>query len=275
MSQVKVKLSQIIRDFIITLDGDDYASNASDSAIRNFALRGIREIGFDLSKKIKSLKLTIASNDTVALPDDFVDLLKVGIVDSDGIIRVFGNNKNINYSQAIESTASTSDSELDPLNIDNNLILDRVPSKTATSGSNSATDDFDAYVFDNYMFQGGSGQLYGVGGGHLAGQYRLNLDQNRIEIEANSGYTEVVMEYVADEARSTDPEVHVYAEEALRSYIYYKIIERKSTVPANEKQRARAEYYNERRKANSRLSNFTKEEALKTIRKNFIQAPKY
>jgi len=275
MSQVKVKLSQIIRDFIITLDGDDYASNASDSAIRNFALRGIREIGFDLSKKIKSLKLTVASNDTVALPDDFVDLLKVGIVDSDGIIRVFGNNKNINYSQAIDSPSSTNDSGLGPLNIDDNLILDRVESKTATSGSNSATDDFDAYVFDNYMFQGGSGQLYGVGGGHLAGQYRLNLDQNRIEIEANSGYTEVVMEYVADEARSTDPEVHVYAEEALRSYIYYKIIERKSTVPANEKQRARAEYYNERRKANSRLSNFTKEEALKTIRKNFIQAPKY
>ena len=287
MSQVKVKLSQIIRDFIITLDGDDYASNASDSAIRNFALRGIREIGFDLSKKIKSLKLTVASNDTVALPDDFVDLLKVGIVDSDGIIRVFGNNKNINYSQRIvqvdtdsddvvdSDTESTADSQGNPLNIGDNLILDRESSKTATSGSNSATDDFDAYVFDNYMFQGGSGRLYGVGGGHLAGQYRLNLDQNRIEIEANSGYTEVVMEYVADEARSTDPEVHVYAEEALRSYIYYKIIERKSTVPANEKQRARAEYYNERRKANSRLSNFTKEEALKTIRKNFIQAPKY
>ena len=39
------------------------------------------------------------------------------------------------------------------------------------------------------------------------------------------------MEYVADEARSTDPEVHVYAEEALRSYIYYKIIERKVYVP--------------------------------------------
>ena len=84
----------------------------------------------------------------------------------------------------------------------------------------------------------------------------------------------MVIEYVADEARSTDPEVHVYAEEALRAYMYYKIIERKSSVPANEKARARAEYYNERRKANARLSNFTKEEALKTIRKNFMQAPK-
>ena len=69
--------------------------------------------------------------------------------------------------------------------------------------------------------------------------------------------------------------MHVYAEEALRSYIYYKLIERKASVPAGEKARARSEYYNERRKANARLSTFTKEEALKTIRKNFMQAPKY
>ena len=43
----------------------------------------------------------------------------------------------------------------------------------------------------------------------------------------------------------------------------------------NEKMRARTEYYNERRIANARLKSFTKEEALKTIRKNFTQAPKY
>ena len=291
MSQVKVKLNQIIKDFIITLDGDDYAGNVSDSAIRNFALRGIREIGFDLGKKIKSLKLDVQSNDTVTLPDDFVDLLKVGIVDADGIIRVFGNNKNINYSRRLQVAADTAalapddtssggDSLTDvfsagPMNIDANEIGDRTDSKTATSGSGGSSADAGSYVFDNYTTQGGPGRLYGVGGGHLAGEYRLNLDQNRIEIEANSGYSEVVMEYVADEARSTDPEVHVYAEEALRTYMYYKIIERKSTVPANEKARARSEYYNERRKANARLSNFTKEEALKTIRKNFQQAPKY
>ena len=73
---------------------------------------------------------------------------------------------------------------------------------------------------------------------------------------------EIVIEYIADEARSTNPSVHVYAEEALRAYIYYKIIERKSSVPANEKMRARSEYYNERRLANARITSFTKEEAL-------------
>ena len=283
MAHNKVKLSQVIRDFIVTLDGDDYASNASDYAIRNFALRGIREIGFDLGKKIKSLKLSIDStNNTVALPDDFVDLSKIGIVDPNGILRVFGQNQNINYSRKYEVdsdgalTNDTSDFDGGVLNISDNQILDRQDDKTSTDNTDGSTDDnLDFYIFENYLYQGGIGRLYGTGGGYLSGEYRLNLDQDRIEIEANEGFTEVVIEYVADEARSSDPEVHVYAEEALRSYIYYKIIERKSSVPANEKARARSEYYNERRKANARLSTFTKDEALKTIRKNFMQAPKY
>ena len=40
MAQHKVKLSQVIGDFKLTMDGDDYASNVSDVALRNFALRG-------------------------------------------------------------------------------------------------------------------------------------------------------------------------------------------------------------------------------------------
>jgi hypothetical protein len=257
MSQNKVKLSEVISDFIVTLDSDDYASNASDIAIKNFALRGIREIGFDLGKKVRSLKLDVnASNNTVALPTDFVDMVKIGVVGSDGVVRVFGENKHINYSQVL--TDGT-----------------RTDSKSSTTGNDGDTGSEYPYVFENYLYQGGLGRLYGVGGGNLAGGYRINLDQNRIEIDTNSGQSQVVMEYIADEARSDDPEVHVYAEEALRSYMYYRIVERKSTVPAAEKSRARQEYYNERRKANARMSNFTKEEALKTIRKNFKQAPKY
>ena len=130
-------------------------------------------------------------------------------------------------------------------------------------------------MFSNYIYQNNIGQIYGLGGGFYEGEYRLNLDQNRIEFSSNSSVNEIVIEYIADEARSVNPTVHIEAEEALRSYIYYKIIERKSSVPMSEKARARSEYYNERRKANARLKAFSKEEALKTIRKNFKQAPKY
>lgn len=288
----KVKLSQIINDFIITSDGDDYVNNVSDSAIRNFALRGIREIGFDLGKKIRSIKRTInTTNNTVALPDDFVDLLKIGVVGDDGLIHILNQNKHINYSQQIlqdisagttndagtainDDTVNTNISDEGPLNISSNLILNRQASKSSTTGASTSSDDADFYFFENYLHQGGLGRLYGVGGGYSPGEYRLNLDQDRIELKIDNG-SQVVLEYIADEARSTDPEVHVYAEEALRCYIYYKAVERKSSVPANEKARARAEFYNERRKANARLSNFTKEEALSTIRRNFKQAPKY
>ena len=159
--------------------------------------------------------------------------------------------------------------------IEANFIKNRVDDKQATNSDLNTAEDYDYYVFENYMYNGSLGRLYGIGGGFREGFYRLNLDQNRIEIDTNGSYDSLVMEYVADEARSTNPVIHVYAEEALRSYIYYKLCERKSTVPANEKARARSEYYNERRKANRRLSNFSKEEAMRVTRKNFKLAPKY
>ena len=147
----KVKLSQIIRDFIITLDHDDYVSNASDIAIRNTALRGIREIGFDIGKKIKSIKLNIESNDTITLPDDYVDVSKIGIVGEDGIIRTLNHNGNLNYSQKYEvdsdgdATNDTNDSSEGPLDIEANIILDREDDKTSTSNSDSS--DYNAFVF--------------------------------------------------------------------------------------------------------------------------------
>ena len=270
-----VPLSQVINDFKITTDADDFTANASDAALRNHALRGIRELGFDVVSRIKSLKLDVnKDNNTVALPDDYVDMLKLGVVDGDGILRVFGENKNINYSRKIAST-STSDSDEGPMNIEANLIQNRADDKSSNAQDVNTADDYDYYVFENYLFNGSIGRIYGVGGGHREGEYRINLDQNRIEIDTDGSYSSIVMEYVADEARSTNPVIHVYAEEALRAYIYYKLCERKASVPANEKSRARSEYYNERRKANRRLSNFSKEEAMRITRKNFKLSPKY
>jgi hypothetical protein len=275
MSMNTVPLNVILADFRIGLDSDDYISNVSDIQLRNIALRGIRDIGFDIGKKTKSLKLAVNSNDTVTLPDDYVDLIKIGVVGDDGRVYVMNQNKHLNYSHKKVSPASRTTFNSGTLDIKANEIVNIEESKTATETNLSIVDDFYEFIFENYLYEGGVGRLYGLGGGHGIGEYRINLDQNRIEISANSNVSEIVMEYIGDEARSSDPSVHVYAEEALRAYIYYKLVEKKSTVPANEKARARAEYYNERRLANARLSNFTKEEALKTIRKNFKLAPKF
>ncbi len=271
MARNYVPLQQVINDFMLSLDGNDFGAHVGDSAVRNFALRGVRELGFDLLKVIKSLKLPVNStNNTVDLPDDFVDWSKVGIVGGDGLVYVLGENKNINYSQKYSDVNNVN------YDADGDGLLDREDAKGATSGNTGGTTDdgFGSYIFRNYVYSNSAGQLYGHGGGRYQGEFRMNLDQNRIEIKSNTDVGEVVIEYVADEARSSNPQVHAYAEEALMAYMYYKIIERKAAVPANEKARARAEYYNERRKANARMKSFTKEELLRTIRKNYKQAPK-
>lgn len=273
MARNYIPLNQVINDFIITLDTDDYVSYAPDTTIRAFALRGIREMGIDMLKVVRSLKLSVTSNGTVTLPDDYVDWTKVGVVGSDGLVYVLGENKNINQSQKYSTSGGYF------YDTDGDGLYDREDSKSATNSGSPAVDDgitdgMNSYIFRNFVHENNHGRLYGVGGGHYYGEFRVNMDQNRLELKSNGDISEVVIEYIADEARATNPRVHVYAEEALRSFIYYKLIERKAAVPANEKARARQEYYNERRKANARMKSFTKEELLKTIRKNFKQAPK-
>lgn len=275
MARNTTPLNQIITDFLITLDEDDYLSTVDDTTVRTLALRGIREMGFDASKKVKSLKLAVEANDTVILPEDFVDMVKIGVVGEDGLVYVFAENKNINASFKYSLTASGN-----RYDTDGDGLSEIEESKGATAGSglvpsSNIDDSVESYIFQNFLYDNGGGRLYGIGGGHHVGEYRINYDQNRIEISKERSFSEIVMEYIADEARSKNPSVHVYLEEALRGYIYYKLIERKASVPANEKARARAEYYNELRKGKARLSNFTKDEALKTIRKNFTQSPKY
>lgn len=272
-----ITLGQVMDDYLVTIDADDYVSGVNNTVLRNIARRGIREFGFDVTSIVRSLKVNVESNNTIILPEDYVDIVKLGIVGADGMVYVFGQNKSINYSQALASSGSKSESKKGPLSIKANEITDREDSKTSTSGAEvlNSDDPFNSYVFRNYIFENNVGGLYGAGGGHLAGEYRINLDQNRIEIDTDNSITQVVLEYISDAGISDNPVIHVYAEEALRCYIYYKLCERKSNVPAYEKQRARQEYYNERRKAKARLSHFTKDEALRTIRKNFMQSPKY
>ena len=165
------------------------------------------------------------------------------------------------------------DASGNPTDSNDDGVYDREDAKFIGTSRGSLTD-FESYTFRNFLYEGNIGRAYGIGGGNYSGEFRINNEQNRIELYSTNGYDEVVIEYIADEARSENPSIHVYAENALRTYVYYKLIEKKSNVPMSEKGRARQEYYNERRLANARLKSFSKEEALKTIRKNYKQSPK-
>ncbi len=208
-----ITLGQVMDDYLVTIDADDYVSGVNNTVLRNIARRGIREFGFDVTSIVKSLKVPVdSSNNTIPLPDDYVDIVKLGIVGADGMVYVFGQNKSINYSQ-IESTTqpATTRSEKNPLSTKANVVPDREDSKTSTSGAEvlNSDDPFNSYVFRNYIFENNVGGLYGAGGGHLAGEYRINLDQNRIEIDTDNSLTQVVLEYVTDAGIDSHPVIPI------------------------------------------------------------------
>ena len=102
---------------------------------------------------------------------------------------------------------------------------------------------------------------YGVGT-----NYELDVVQN--------GVLNREIELIQQGSAARQPRVHKFCEEALRSYIYYKYIQRKRGIPANEKQAAKRAYFNEKRLARARMMNFSKETAMQVSRKAFKQSPK-
>lgn len=138
-----ITLSQVMDDYLVTIDADDYVSGVNNTVLRNIARRGIREFGFDVTSIVKSLKISVnTTNNTIPLPTDYVDTVKLGIVGEDGMVYVFGQNKSINYSQ-IESAnqSTTTRSEKGPLSIKANEVPDTEDSKTSTSGAEVLNSD--------------------------------------------------------------------------------------------------------------------------------------
>lgn len=268
MARNVVTISEVVNDYLLTQTGSDYGSNVPDYVLHNIALRGCRELGFDLMKRIKSVNLQVNTElAVVELPDDFVDFLRIGYGGEDGLFYTFKENKSLNMAMTYATDANGN-----YIDSDGDGVYDR---EDAKEGIPSNGINLDSFPYRQYIYDTSEGGKYGYGGARTEATFRINYDQNRIEISTEYELESVTVEYIADEARSQNPCIHVYCEEALRSYIYYRVIERKADVPYNEKARARSEYFNETRRAKSRLNSFSKEEAMFTIRKNFKQSPKY
>jgi len=105
--------------------------------------------------------------------------------------------------------------------------------------------------------------------------FSSNHDGTQSSGDTNSKTLTGPMELVQLGVAGSRPMVHKFCEEALRCYIYYKYVQRKRGIPANEKQMAKRAFFNEKRLARARMMSFSKETALQTSRKAFKQSPKF
>jgi len=233
------KVEEIVNDVII-----EEGKNSENDFLRYFklALNGLKELNFDVGGGIRTIELTVSSSTlTVDLPIDYVDYTMIGVRGTDGDVHPLGKRTNKSLVSTSANSILVNDDELEP-------------------------------PFEQYT------QKYGIGGGNNAnGYYRVDYENNVIQFSSTCSGKRIVLEYISNDLvhpKFGEVMVHVHAEEALRSYIYWKSISRKRNLPPSEKLAARSEYYNNKRLARARMLKFTKSEALQTTRKAFKQAPK-
>ena len=95
MALNRVTLKDVVKEFMLSIDVDDYTNGASEAIVKNYALRGIRDMGFDMGKIIKSTTIDVSATNTADLPADFVNIVKMGLVTDEGKVIVFAKDNNI------------------------------------------------------------------------------------------------------------------------------------------------------------------------------------
>lgn len=264
MSRNKIKLSQIVNDYLLSRDDEDYGSHVSRQKVSLLAKNGIREM---LRKfgggEIVSLKIPVSSGtNSVVFPPDYMEYSKVGFIAANGQIVLLGRNDRLGVSEEVL---------LDSLN---NKLLDNdgyeITTTTDRTQAQAVSSWADGGAWVNAMWGGSTAfNAYGREGiANQYGTYKVDPRNERINLSSDFVQNHILLEYLSDPTMAADFSVDQRMEEAVKSYIFWKSIERKGNVPENAKQLARKEYYNNYRLANNRIKKFTIVEASKVLKKS-------
>lgn len=240
-------LDSVIKSYLI-LKGD--MTEHKYFRMLDIAISGMRELSQDVNPVKKVVEIDIQDNNTIDLPNDYMDYTFIG-VDANGQLVSLGLNNGISKLTGVDDCG-------DPTL--NNVDTDGVAIPLATRNGQTI------------------GKMYGMGGGsNEYGYFRVDLENSRIILDLYSGfpYTTIVMEYICDPSLIDDKtEVHSYDVDALKAYMWYYDILTSRTRPMNEKMMAKDNWYNLKRMAKQKHKSFTLEEAAQSIRKSLKQSPK-
>lgn len=225
--------------------------------IYQIALSGLREMNLDVNGIIKIVQLVINDNDTVDLPNDFVNYSKIGILGGDGRIHSLGRDNSINlspYSNECGVQVST----------------------PVTSGT-----DYPFYgsPLAGAFYGTGEGGAFGLGGGNNAiGYFRIDKANNQIWLANMNvlGGTNIILEYLGD--MSVDGEdfiVHPYIIETIKSWVSWKYINGDINTPLGEKDFRRREYFNNLRISKNRYGASTPQEWAAALRVANSATPRF
>ena len=212
------------------------------------SVRGLTELGMDITEEPKTEKLDVEANKTVYIPDDYIQWVKVGIMNENGEVATLRRN--------------------DSLTLHASLDADRLTQNTGTTGS--------VYLpmctYQNY-YTGGA--MYNVFGNRsnveYNGSFKVDDANGIILLDNDFAYDHIILEYLCNPAMSDNLVIPVQAQEALIAFLAWMDIRSmpySRRVTLADKQTRRKEYYNQRRLARERINPLRLWDYNETIRIN-------
>jgi len=273
-----IKLNDAIDNFMIGYVGDGkILQKVKKSDVLFFAKRSLQEFSYDTLKSIHSQELTVPASLSVALPQDYVNYVKISRIDELGVKRPLYpvNNLTINpYSLPVQDAAGVPVQD----NFGNNIQGTSVTEDRFKNANLSLlnldflynSDEF-AYWWYLYGYDGfyNTGGVYGLDPQYANpnGWYSINNREGKISFSNQLVDHIVVIEYISDGlGTDLDTKIPKLAEDALYASILYNIVATRSGQQEYMVQRLKKDRTAKLRNAKIRLSNIKLDEIVQVMR---------
>lgn len=221
--QAYITLESIIQDYLT----ESEQGNNKFFKVFHLAFRGMEQLGINAFYDIKTQKFPVNANLTVALPADYLQWSKVGVLNEIGeVIPLYYNNKLTYYAD---------------------LSADRI-SKT----QDNSLWDWSPTTWVNYWNGNCYTNIYGVPSGQpFVGSFKIDNKNGVLLLDEKFAYNYIIMEYVSSPVVGEDYYVPMQFREALITWLWWKD---KRAVNINKGQVGisrdlKNDFYNERRNA--------------------------
>ena len=253
-------LEQVVNDYIANIDNDDYTAMVERRKVVYNAMAGLRELYYDVMQEIRAVELELGPTLAAVLPPDYVNYVRISWVDEMGKL----------HPMTADNTSNIARDYLQDHNF--NLLFDTTGCVMKGTGTRPANVPQIDGGLTEYGFHPGYTPNLNLNKIHKNGSFQIIKEEGIIQFDSNAQHKNIVIEYISD-GLFTDTcgggegtiRVHKFAEQALVDWIYYSLIKQRRQVPANEKQRARKEYYNSRRIAGRRINTIRKDELIQAM----------
>lgn len=242
------KLEEIVREFYI----EDLHLSQTDERYPMFlqiAITGLKELNYDLKSIITEVTLPVNDNDTVDLPNNYIDYMMIGVV-SGGTISSLGLNTQI--AQRAK---------------DNCGDIANVMPESSSEGAGTFTS---SYSIDG-QYTGGD---FGLGGGgNSNGTYNVFKQEGYISLQ-NCSADELILRYLSTtEQVNGSFMVEEFLVDAIKSFIWHRYIRRMRSYGGGEKQMAELEFNNKKKLAVKRGNRFSITEFMNAYRSGYRSSP--